>query len=338
VEPVVWSAALIVNTRSRVGDAAFAEARDLLGELGIPLGAAYAVHDPVRLQETVREALLDGHELVILGGGDGSVSTVVDLFAGTDAVLGLLPLGTANDFARTLGIPFELGEACRTIAGGRVVDVDLGLAGDNYYVNVASVGLGSEVTEALSPRLKRAAGALAYPIAATKAYARHEPFSVRLEFPEGDYAPVALDRVVQVAVGNGRFYGGGMIVAPGSGIDDGSLDVYAIEDTGTRRLASLALGMRTGEFIEDQSVHHYRTGAVRVATEPEREINLDGEVVSRTPKTFTAARNALKVIVPRDSRAALYDAAAHEAPEAPEPPEPVPDLTEPLAVSAGRAR
>lgn len=311
-EPTVWSAALIVNTRSRVGEGAFAEARGFLRDLGVPLGAAYAVHDPVRLQETVREALLEGHELIVLGGGDGSVSTVVDLFVGTEAVLGLLPLGTANDFARTVGVPLELGRACSTVAGGRVVDVDLGRAGENYYVNVASVGLGSEVTEALSPRLKRAAGTLAYPIAAARAYTRHEPFSARLIFPEGDHEPVSLARVVQVAVGNGRFYGGGMVVAPGSSIDDGSLDVYAIEASAAYRLTSLAMRMRTGEFIEDEAVHHYRTRAVRVESDPARAVSLDGELVSRTPKTFTSARNALKIIVPRESRSARYEGAVRE--------------------------
>lgn len=103
-----------------------------------------------------------------------------------------------------------------------------------------------------------------------------------------------------------------MVVAPGSGIDDGSLDVYAIEASTAHRLTTLALRMRTGEFIDDESVHHCRTRAVRVKTEPTRAINLDGELVSRTPRTFTSARNALKVIVPRRSRSARYEGTVHE--------------------------
>ena len=153
-------AALIVNTRPRSGARTFFGALDRLEELGVSLGATYAVRDPARLPETVREVLHEdsGYRLLMLGGGDGSVSSVVDFLAHRDVVLGLLPLGTANDFARTLGIPSDIEEACQTIAGSKVVDVDLGLASDNYYVNFASVGLGVEATQALSPWLKKAPG------------------------------------------------------------------------------------------------------------------------------------------------------------------------------------
>src|SRR5699024_2395493 len=100
-------------------------------------------------------------DLLVLGGGDGTVSSVVDHLADELPVLGLLPLGTANDFARTLQIPTDLRRACEVIAGHRVVDVDLGLAEDNYFVNVASAGLSVAVTQGLSSRLKRRVGALA---------------------------------------------------------------------------------------------------------------------------------------------------------------------------------
>ncbi len=151
-------AALIVNTRARSGERTFYQALGLLGTSSVPLGATYALRDPARLPETVQEALAEDHDLIILGGGDGSVSSVVDFLAGSEVVLGLLPLGTANDFARTLGIPSDLEGACQTIARGKVVDVDLGLAGENYYVNVASVGLGPEVTQPFHQGLNELSG------------------------------------------------------------------------------------------------------------------------------------------------------------------------------------
>jgi diacylglycerol kinase (ATP) len=304
-------AALIVNTRSRSGEQTFFEALDRLEELGVSLGATYAIRDPVRLPETVREVLREGSEyrLLILGGGDGSVSSVVDFLAHHDVILGLLPLGTANDFARTLGIPADVEKACETIAGGKIVDVDLGLAGDNYYVNVASVGLSVGVTQALSPRLKRRIGALAYPTAAIRAFLGHEPFSARLTFPDGDHDPVEYERLVQVAVGNGRFYGGGMVVAPQSGIDDRSLDIYAIEMGRHRDLLGVARYLKSGDFIRNDSVGHFRTERVRLETEPELPVNVDGEVVTRTPQSFSVAHNALKVLVPLESTAARQDLA-----------------------------
>jgi YegS/Rv2252/BmrU family lipid kinase len=302
-------AALIVNTRSRSGERAFFEAIDRLEELGVRLGATYPVRDPVRLPETVREVLHEGsgHRLLILGGGDGSVSSVVDFLAHRDVVLGLLPLGTANDFARTLGIPAEVEKACETIAEGKVVDVDLGLAGDNYYVNVASIGLGVEATQALSPWLKKGVGPLAYPVAAVRAFLRHEPFSARLTFPEGDHEAVEFGRLLQVAVGNGRFYGGGMVVAPQSGIDDRRLDIYAIEMGRHRDLIGVARYLKSGDFIRNESVGRFRTQRVRLETKPDLPINIDGELVARTPQGFSVARNALKVIVPPESTSVRRD-------------------------------
>jgi diacylglycerol kinase (ATP) len=300
-------AALIVNTRSRSGERTFFRALDRLQELGVPLGVTYAIRDPARLPETVQEVLGSGYQFLILGGGDGSVSSVVDFLANRDTVLGLLPLGTANDFARTLEIPQDIEDACLTIAEGKVVDVDLGLAGDNYYVNVASVGLGVEATRALSPWLKKNAGPLAYPVAAIRTFFRHEPFSARLTFPEGDHQPEEYRRLLQVAVGNGRFYGGGMVVAPESGIDDRTLDIYAIELGQQRDLLGVARYLRSGDFIRMDNVHHFRTSRVRLETEPELPINIDGELVTRTPQNFSVVQNALNVLVPPESAAARRD-------------------------------
>ncbi len=302
-------AALIVNTRSRSGERVFFQALDRLQELGVTLGVTYAIRDPARLPETVREVLDNGsgYRFLILGGGDGTVSSVVDFLAHHHVVLGLLPLGTANDFARTLEIPQDIEGACKAIAGGKVVDIDLGLAGDNYYVNVASVGLGVETTRTLSPWLKKSTGPLAYPAAAIRAFLRHEPFAARLIFPDGDHEPVEYGRLLQVAVGNGRFYGGGMVVAPESGIDDKTLDVYAIDLGRHRNLIGVARYLRSGDFIRMEGVHHFRTSRVRLETDPELAVNIDGEVVARTPQDFSVVQNALHVLVPQESAAARHD-------------------------------
>jgi diacylglycerol kinase (ATP) len=300
-------AALVVNTRSRSGERAFFRAIDLLEELQVPLGVTYAIRDPARLAETVKEVLDDGYRFLILGGGDGTVSSVVDFLVDSDAVLGLLPLGTANDFARTLDIPGDIEAACRTIAEGKVVDIDLGLAGDNFYVNVASVGLGVEATRALSPWLKKSTGPLAYPVAAIKAFLRHEPFSATLTFPAGDHETVEYDRLLQVAIGNGRFYGGGMIVASESGIDDETLDIYAIDLGRHRDLIGAARYLKSGDFIKTEGVHHFRTSRVKLETAPELPINIDGEVVTHTPQDFSVAHNALDIVVPQESAGARHD-------------------------------
>ncbi|TWF95262.1 YegS/Rv2252/BmrU family lipid kinase [Saccharopolyspora dendranthemae] len=282
---------------SRTGGKAYAYALDRLRELGVPLGATYPLQDPSRLVETVDSAARSGHDLIIVGGGDGSVSSVVDCLAHRDVPLALLPLGTANDFARTMHIPDDLDGACRTILDSHIVDVDLGLCGDNYYVNRASVGIGAEVAQAMSPRLKRFVGPLAYPVATAKAFLKHRPFAARLSFPDGDYEDREFDRLLQVSIANGRYFGGGQLAASDSGIDDNALDVTVIRQGSIGQLAGVVRGLKTGE--PSDQVEHFRTRALRIDTDEVLPINIDGEVVASTPESFEVARNALHVVTPR---------------------------------------
>ena len=112
-------AVLVVNTRSRHGARAYSEAKRRLAEAGMALDAAYPVRDAERLPEIVREEIAKGRKFIIIGGGDGTISSVVDHFAYTSVVFGVLPLGTANSFARTLGIPLDLRAQSMSWSTGR---------------------------------------------------------------------------------------------------------------------------------------------------------------------------------------------------------------------------
>lgn len=294
-------AVLVVNTGSRTGPADFETARCELLRRGLELTGAHAVADVESIPRLVDEALAAGVRLIVVGGGDGTMSLVAARLAGTEAVLGLLPTGTANDLARTLQLPTDLLGACATVTEGRVVDIDLGTVGDDVYVNVAQIGLATAVTQAVSPRLKRHIGALAYPVAAARAYVNYRPFRARLEFPGNDHEPVDLVDLLQIAVANGRHYGGGAVVAPDAAIDEGRLDVYAIpRGTAGQRLA-VARHFFSGAFTESDHVLHVTTTAVRVITDPALPITVDGELSAHTPTTFGLHRNGLKVIVAQHS-------------------------------------
>jgi diacylglycerol kinase (ATP) len=292
-------AVLVVNAASRTGQADFEAARARLNELGLPLTGAFAVEDPATLGSVVDDAIAAGARLLVLGGGDGTVSLLAARLAGDDVVLGLLPTGTANDLARTLNLSTDLSVACETVVGGRVAAIDLGVIGDDYFINVASVGLAVAVTQSLSPGLKRRFGSLAYPIAALRAYRRYRTFAARLEFPDGDHEPVELDDLLQVAVANGRFYGGGSVVAPDAGIHDQLLDVYAIPRGTLRQRWQVARSFGSGAFVETDHVLHLTTRAVRLTTDPELPINVDGELSASTPERFGLLSHGLKVMVPR---------------------------------------
>ena len=291
-------AALIVNAGSRHGNAPIGRARDLLKAAGVPLVATYALRNPARLPAAVRDALVRGCDLIVLGGGDGSVSAAAHDLARGRAVLGLLPLGTANDFARTMGIPDDLEAACATVGRGTIATIDLGLAGEAHYVNVVTLGLGADVAEAVSRPLKRLIGPLAYPAAAARAILQYRPFAATLTFPDRDHEEARFPRLLQLAIGNGRFYGGGAVVAPDAAIDDGMLDVYAIELHTWHELIGVAWTLKSGRHIYRDGVRSWRTRRVRIVTRPALPVNIDGEVVDTTPEEFTVARGALRVLVP----------------------------------------
>ena len=291
-------AALIVNAGARHGQEEVAKACDLLKAAGVPLVATYALRNPARLPATVCGALARSCDLIVLGGGDGSVSAAANDLARGQAVLGLLPLGTANDFARTMGIPDDLEAACATIGRGTIATIDLGLAGEAHYVNVVTLGLGADVAEAVSSRLKRLIGPLAYPVAAARAVLQYRPFAATLTFPDGDHEEARFPRLLQLAIGNGRFYGGGAVVAPDVAIDDGMLDVYAIELHTWHELIGVAWTLKSGRHIYQDGVRSWRTRRVRIVTRPALPVNIDGEVVDTTPEEFTVACGALRVLVP----------------------------------------
>jgi YegS/Rv2252/BmrU family lipid kinase len=301
------SAAVVVNAGSRRGAAVHELAVDKMKAAGVPVDAVHPVMSGAELAATLDRVIGEGYDLVVVGGGDGTVSCAAGRVAGTDVTLGVLPLGTANDFARTLEIPGDLDAACAAVADGKVVDIDLGRANGQPFLNVASAGLSVAVTEALSPRLKKHLGPLAYGVATLRAYRRHRPFRARLEFPDGDHEPMDLDDLLQVAVGNGRHYGGGNAVSPTAGIDDHILDVYAIVRGRLREHVSIARLLKDGSFIEHDRVHHVTSRRVRLTTEPALPVNLDGEIAATTPTLFEIERNAVHVVVPQTSTAAALD-------------------------------
>jgi diacylglycerol kinase family enzyme len=163
------------------------------------------------------------------------------------------------------------------------------------------------VTEALSPRLKRILGPLAYGIATLGAYTGHKAFGARLEFPEGDHEPLEFDDLLQVAVGNGRHYGGGNTVSPTAGIDDHTLDIYAILAGPLHEQVSIARFLKDGSFIEHDRVCHLTSRHVRLVTGEPLPVNLDGEIATTTPADFTIQRNAVHVVAPQSSNSALFD-------------------------------
>lgn len=284
---------LVVNTRSRRGRHLFADARRLLAERNVVLDAAYSVRDPVRLPEIVRDAVAEGHGLIIVGGGDGTISSVVDYLAFKPVVLGVLPLGTANSFARTLDIPMELEAAIAVIADGKIVDVDLGRIGSDLFANAAAIGMPSVVAQGIPHGLKRRLGRLAYPIYGLYALLRYRSFRCTLDSGEQRQTMDALE----VRIANGSYLGG-VQISDEAHVESEDLEIQVIKGRSRWTLIRSWLAWGLGRQPRDADLAIMRTRDMMIETDPPRPVSIDGEVLAHTPVHVSVARQALHLMVP----------------------------------------
>lgn len=286
-------ALLLVNRHARKGHLQIETAIRQLRSLGFELLEVPTDH-PDRLPKTIRE-YRDRVDLVIVGGGDGTLNAAVEGLVDTQLPLGILPLGTANDLARTLGIPATLPEACQVVAGGNVQYIDLGWVNGKYFFNVASMGLSVKITRRLTKEVKQRWGVFAYAVTAMKALWRTRPFEADIHFDDGK---TERSRTVQIAVGNGRYYGGGMAVAADAAIDDQRLDLYSLEIDHWWQMLVVLPAMRQGNHGNLPWVRSWQGKEFQVYARKPRAINTDGEITTATPAHFRVVPKALRVLVP----------------------------------------
>lgn len=286
------SAALIVNARSRKGRALFARACAALAAVDFPVDA-HAVEDPRQLDATIETALAKGPELVILGGGDGTISGLVDHLVGRGVTLAVLPLGTANSFCRSLGIPLDIEGAVDVIATGRRRRIDLGMIGDDYFANAATLGIAPQIAETVPHALKKLLGRAGYLGWAAVQFVRFRPFWLTVDAGEG---PQRL-KVVEVRIANGRFHGGTELMEAAE-VDSGDIVIEAVRGHVKRRLIAnwLAHILRLPRRRDDIVV--FRGKEIRIDSEPSLPISIDGEVLARTPAVARIAAGVIEVMVP----------------------------------------
>ena len=255
-----------------------------------------------------REAAREWREgLLIVAGGDGTINDVVNGLGRAGfpegVTLGLLPAGTGNDLAATLRIPDDADEAERVIHQGRVRTLDVARVrsdgiGEQFFINVATGGLGAEISDANEGELKKRWGKLSYLRASLEIAKDFDVKELDL------YLDDELHRVraVNVVVGNCRFAGGGWLAAPGANPEDGLLDVVIIEKLGLADLLQLApASVARAGYLGKEGVFSARAKEIRVETQASGlEFTVDGEVVGDEPARFSVIPHALKVIVGPD--------------------------------------
>lgn len=285
---------LLLNAKARQGEGALQPVRDRL-EAG---GLKVMVEPFENLPEIARDVtrLHREADLIVVCGGDGSISSAAPAVIESGLPLGIIPAGTANDLARTLSIPLDLAAAADVIAAGNRRQIDVGLVNGHAFFNVASIGLSSELAQKLDPAIKKRFGRLGYAIAALRILAGARRFRAKI----AEKGRVTSVGTYQIAIGNGRLYGGGNIVEEEAAIDDGHLDLYSLEMRNLWKLALMVRAFRSGTHGAWQEVRTAKCIEFDIDTRRPMPINADGEIVTSTPAHFRVLPRAISVLTPPD--------------------------------------
>jgi diacylglycerol kinase (ATP) len=266
----------------------------------VPNGEIRISNKPGSAARFASAALRKGFDLVVAAGGDGTLNEVVNGVGENlgDARLGLIPLGTGNDFARTIGVPDDIEAAIDLIVIGETREVDLvRVTSDEvrYFVNVSAGGFSGLVDEKLTPEMKKIWGPLAYLRGAAAALSDLRAYRTTLALDNSESLTLDLYNVV---VANGRYVAGGTLIAPEASIDDGLLDIVLIPQRSAPELALLAAQVALGTHLTSEAIVFRRAAQLTVNSKPGMWFNVDGELVGNEPARFEILPRALRFIAP----------------------------------------
>lgn len=280
------------NPASRAGSVIAQAGVDALRRLGaavrpVEFSAAVTASDQILRHAGAIDA-------IVICGGDGSINAAARGLVETQLPFGIVAAGTGNDLARTLDIPTDPALAAEVVCRGRTCRIDLGEVNGRYFFNVASIGLSVELARALTPGLKSRFGKLGYALAAAQVLLRARRFRAVIETERDRYEVQSY----QIAVGNGRHYGGGVVVESSAAIDDSRLDLYSVEAQSLWRLPLLLPSFLQGTHGRWSEVRTASGRQFCITTRRPMAINADGELLSRTPAVFRVHGGAVTAFVP----------------------------------------
>ncbi len=288
-------ALLLINRKSRSGAGADLRAGlDVIRRNGVEIDEI-SIGDGAN-QEVINSSLSRKYDFVIVGGGDGTLNRMAEWLVAAGRPVGIIPLGTGNDLARTLNIPFQIEEACRVIAAGNRRKISLGKVNDKYFFNAASIGVSSKVVRNLAPENKKRWGALAYSWVLLKEIYGRRVF--RAEITSGDDGEPLRLRTIQITVGNGRYYGGGLVFSKEASIYKPELGLFAIVPQDFLKLMKMAPLFMLGRHTELEQVVFLQGKKFVIHTHRPKEIDVDGELLGKTPAFFDLDPDALEFFVP----------------------------------------
>jgi YegS/Rv2252/BmrU family lipid kinase len=270
-----------------------------------------------------REAVSQRCDMVIAAGGDGTVGQVVNGIVGSECILGVLPIGTANVWARTLGLPLwshgrpgtSLVDAAKMLMAGEVHRIDLGKCTqqdgrESYFILWSGIGFDAQVTREVEPHreIRRNLGNITYYVAM---------FALGLTL-RGTRLTMVVDgkavrqRAFMIVVSNVQLYGGSVMVAPQAQLDDGYLDMYVFKGSDMLDAARQLANVFAGKHLQDPTIEAYRARSVVIRAERPLPLQIDGEPSGYTPVSISVLPKALRVMMPSSASPSLFEAGMPE--------------------------
>ncbi len=245
-----------------------------------------------------QDACTSDYELVVSLGGDGTLHETINGLV--DQVhrpkLGIIPLGTVNDFARALNIPLDPDEAISLLASDNTKDVDIGKFNDRYFVNIVAVGAIAEATYDVTPEQKTKLGPLAYVLEGLKELTSNRTYPLTIEYDEKKWEGDSLLFLAALT----RSTGGFEKLTPEAKVDDGMLHCYVIKQVNMIRLASIATAILRGELKEEEDVEYFTAKRLKVSSQDPLVTNVDGEQGDQLPVEMEVKPSHIQVIVPEN--------------------------------------
>lgn len=283
---------VICRVKSRRGLQTYARLLEELPRRGVHIAAAHTVRKRRDLKRTIAKAVKRGANIIAVVGGDGTQTAAVGELAHTAATMAVVPGGTGNSFALSLGIP-DMDRAIDAIAEGKVQEVDVGVVNGTRFANFATVGALADAAAGTSQPLKRILGPVAYGISALRGMIRTKPFEMRVRWDGGETEFLTH----QAVIASGRYFGW-QAVTPEASVRDGKLAFFAAEGTSAGDVLRTNAALLRGDQTKLEGAHYFSAHKIEIRTKPRQRINIDGHDLGKTPGKFKVEPRALRVLVP----------------------------------------
>ncbi len=243
-------------------------------------------------------------DLILVSGGDGTINECISAMCSKniDVPLLILPLGTANDFATSAGIPAQVEDCLELIKKGKLTYIDVGQANERYFINVCNMGLFSGVSHTVDPELKKKFGRLAYYFKGLEEIQNYQAMDVTIRVDD----EVLHDQYLLILVFNGKGAGGMLKLAKNADITDGKFDVVCIKNVKLFDMPSLMFKVLQGEHLKDSNVDYLTGSHIQIECH-NQEMNhfitdVDGETGPELPMEIRVLQNKIRVYLPKDNK------------------------------------